>query len=57
MERVIGGSMLNFLKGLLVFRLGQTSARGAARLIGLRKLGLVIGLIGGWRALKQHRHA
>lgn len=49
--------MLNFLKGLLVFRLGQTSARGAARLIGLRKLGLVIGLIGGWRALKQHRHA
>jgi hypothetical protein len=49
--------MLNFLKGLLVFRLGQTSARGAARLVGLRKLGLVIGLIGGWRALKQHRHA
>jgi hypothetical protein len=49
--------MLNFLKSLFVFRLGQTSARGAARMVGLGRLGLVIGLIGGWRALKQHRHA
>ncbi len=49
--------MLNFLKSLLVFRLGQTSARGAARMIGLGKLGLLIGLVGGWRALKRHRTA
>ena len=49
--------MLNFLKSLFVFRLGQTSARGAARMVGLGRLGLVIGLIGGWRALKQRRHA
>lgn len=49
--------MLNFLKSLLVFRVGQTSARGAARMLGLRRLALVIGLVGGWRALKQHRHA
>jgi hypothetical protein len=49
--------MLNFLKKLFVFRLGQTSARGAARMVGLGRLGLVIGLIGGYRALKRHRHA
>ncbi|HYC58918.1 MAG TPA: hypothetical protein VEK79_05060 [Thermoanaerobaculia bacterium] len=49
--------MLNFLKSLFVFRLGQTSARGAARMVGLGRLGLIIGLIGGYRALKRHRHA
>ncbi len=49
--------MWNFLKSLLVFRVGQTSARGAARMVGLGRLGLLIGLVGGWRALKRHRHA
>lgn len=49
--------MLNFIKQLLVFRLGQTSAKGAARMVGLGRLGMVIGLIGGWKALKRHRHA
>ena len=49
--------MLNFLKSLFVFRLGQTSARGAARMVGLGRLGLLIGLVGGWRALKRHRTA
>jgi hypothetical protein len=49
--------MLKFLKSLLVFRVGQTSARGAARLLGFGKLGLLIGLVGGWRAVKRHRHA
>jgi hypothetical protein len=49
--------MLNFLKQLFVFRLGQTSARGAARLVGLRRLGMLIGLVGGGRAVKRHRHA
>lgn len=49
--------MLNFLKSLFVFRVGQTTARGAARMVGLGRLGLVIGLIGGWRALRRHRHA
>ena len=47
--------MWNFIKQLLVFRVGQKSARGAARLIGFGKLGLVVGLIGGWRALTRHR--
>ena len=49
--------MLKFLKSLLVFRLGQTSARGAARLLGLGRLGMLIGLVGGWRAMKRQRHA
>jgi hypothetical protein len=49
--------MLKFLKSLLVFRLGQKSARGAARLLGFGRLGLVIGLVGGWRAMKRQRHA
>lgn len=47
--------MWNFIKQLLVFRVGQKTARGAARMIGFGKLGLLVGLIGGWRALKRHR--
>ena len=49
--------MLNFLKSLFVFRVGQTTARGAARMVGLGRLGLLIGLVGGYRALKRQRHA
>ncbi len=49
--------MWNFIKQLLVFRVGQKCARGAARMLGFGKLGMVIGLIGGYRALKRHRTA
>jgi hypothetical protein len=49
--------MLNFLKSLLVFRVAQKSSRGAAKLLGFGRLGLLIGLVGGWRAMKRHRHA
>ena len=49
--------MWNFIKQLLVFRVGQKSARGAARMIGFGRLGMLIGLIGGWKALKKHRHS
>ena len=49
--------MWNFLKSLLVFRVGQKTARGTARMVGLGRLGMVIGLVGGWRALRNHRHA
>lgn len=47
--------MLNFLKSLFAFRVGQTTARGAARMVGLGRLGMLIGLYGGYRALKRHR--
>ena len=49
--------MWHFIKKLLLFRMGQKSARGAARMLGFGKLGLIIGLIGGWRTLRRHRHA
>jgi hypothetical protein len=49
--------MWNFIKRLLVFRLGQKSARGAARMLGFGRLGLLIGLIGGLRAIRRQRHA
>ncbi|HEX8169197.1 MAG TPA: hypothetical protein VF824_01510 [Thermoanaerobaculia bacterium] len=48
--------MLSFIKRLLVFRLGQKSARGAAKMLGFGKLGMIIGLIGGWRAMRRHPH-
>jgi hypothetical protein len=51
-----GTTMLQFIKRLLVFRIGQKSAKGAARMVGLRRLGLIIGLIGGWRAVHRHTH-
>jgi hypothetical protein len=49
--------MWRFLKQLLVFRVGQKTARGTARMLGFGKLGMVLGLIGGFRAMKRQRHA
>jgi hypothetical protein len=49
--------MWKFLKQLLMFRVGQKSARGAARMLGFGRLGMILGLIGGWRAMRRHRHA
>jgi hypothetical protein len=49
--------MLNFLKRMLIFRIGQSSARGVARIVGLGRFGLLLGLIGGWRAVRRHHHA
>lgn len=48
--------MLNTIKKLIAFRLGQTSARGAARMLGFGRLAMVAGLIGGWRAMRKHHH-
>ena len=47
--------MLNFLKGLFVFKMGQSSTKGMARMVGLGRLGMILGLIGGYRAWKRHR--
>ena len=47
--------MLNFLKSLFVFKMGQTTARSTARMVGLGRLGMILGLIGGYRAWKRHR--
>jgi hypothetical protein len=49
--------MLNFIKNVFFFRMGQTSARGAARMVGLGRLAVVIGLVGGWRAMRRQARA
>ena len=48
--------MLNFIKRLIAFRLGQTSAKGAARLLGFGRLAAIAGLIGGVKAFRRHHH-
>lgn len=59
MQKIVAmeGNMWNFVKRLIAFRLGQTTARGAARMLGFGRLALVAGLIGGFRAWRRHRHA
>jgi hypothetical protein len=47
--------MLNILKGIFAFKMGQSATRGTARMIGLGRLGVVLGLIGGYRAWKRSR--
>lgn len=51
--------MLNFIKRLIAFRLGQTAARGAARILGFGRLAMIAGVIGGIKAMRRHhqRHA
>jgi len=46
--------MLNFLKKLLMFRVGQKSGRGAARALGLRRLALPVGLVTGYKYMRRH---
>lgn len=45
--------MWNFIKKIVRFRLAQKSARGAARMLGFGRLGLILGLVGGLRALRH----
>jgi hypothetical protein len=52
--------MWNFIKRLIAFRVGQKSAKGAAKLLGFGKLAAVAGLVGGVKAYRRshrHRHA
>jgi hypothetical protein len=46
--------MLRFLKQLLMFKVGQSAARGFARSIGLRRLATIIGIIGGVKHARRH---
>ena len=48
--------MLNFIKRLIAFRIGQTSAKGAARLLGFGKLAAIAGIVGGVKAFRHHHH-
>lgn len=49
--------MWSLIKRMLVFRVGQSASRSVARLVGLGRFSLLLGLIGGWRAVRRHRHA
>ncbi|MGA7614419.1 MAG: hypothetical protein WBX15_04490 [Thermoanaerobaculia bacterium] len=46
--------MLNMIKKLFYFRLGQKTGRGAARTFGLKYIAPVIGLIVGYRLMRKH---
>ena len=46
--------MMNFLKRLFFFRVGQTTSRSMARAVGLGRLGMIIGILGGLRAMRRN---
>jgi hypothetical protein len=49
-----GLHMWNVLRQFFMFRIGQNTARGAARLVGLGRLATIAGLIGGYRYMRRH---
>lgn len=49
--------MKNFLKNLIRFKLAQNTGRGMARMVGLGRLGMLIGVVSGVRAVMNHRRA
>ncbi len=46
--------MLQFLKKILMFRIGQKTARGFSRSLGLKSLALPIGLVAGYKYMRKH---
>ena len=46
--------MLNFLKKLLMFRIGQKASRGFAKSIGLHAISGAVGLVGGLKYMRRH---
>ena len=46
--------MLNFMKKLLLFRIGQKATRGVAHRIGLHGIAGVAGLVGGLKYMRRH---
>lgn len=47
--------MWNIIKQIFLFRVAQNSTRGMARMVGLGRLGLVLGVLGGLRAVMRQR--
>ena len=45
--------MWKFIKKMIMFRMGQKSARGAARMLGFGRIGVILGIIGGLRAWRH----
>ncbi|HEY0593851.1 MAG TPA: hypothetical protein VGF40_18915 [Thermoanaerobaculia bacterium] len=46
--------MLTFLKKMIKFRVGQKVARGAAKKLGFKPIAGLVGLVGGYRAMRRH---
>ena len=46
--------MWNVLKQIFLFRVGQNTARGTMRFIGLGRFAALAGLIGGYRYMRRH---
>jgi len=46
--------MYRLLKRLLMFRVGQRTARGFARTIGLKRVSRLVGIIGGIKYMHKH---
>jgi phenylalanyl-tRNA synthetase alpha subunit len=45
--------MWNFLKSIFMFRVGQKTYRGMARGVGLSRLAMIAGLVGGYRYMRR----
>jgi hypothetical protein len=46
--------MIQLMKKLVMFRIGQKTSRGFARGIGLGAIAPLVGLIGGTRYMRKH---
>lgn len=50
--------MWNFIKSIFFFRMGQNATRGMARMVGLGRFSLLLGILGGLRYMRrQSRNA
>lgn len=49
--------MWNIIKQIFLFRMAQNSTRGVARMVGLGRLGVILGIVGGVRAVMRQRRA
>ena len=46
--------MYRLLKQLLMYRIGQRTARGFARAIGLKRVARLVGIVGGIKYMHKH---
>jgi len=47
--------MWSILRSIFFFRMAQNTTRGAARMVGFGRLGVILGLISGVRAWRRSR--
>ena len=48
--------MLQVIRKLIFFRLGQKTTKGFAKSLGFKKLSPIVGLVGGFKMMKKHSH-